>query len=60
MAEKVVLSHHERWNGDGYPQGLTGEAIPLAGRITAVADVFDALLHEPPTNTHGRQMKRCE
>ena len=32
MAEKVALSHHERWNGDGYPQGLTGEAILLAGR----------------------------
>lgn len=48
MAEKVALSHHERWNGDGYPQGLTGEAIPLAGRITSVGDVFDALLHERP------------
>ena len=48
MAAKVVLSHHERWNGDGYPQSLCGEAIPLAGRITAVAGVFDASLHEPP------------
>jgi putative two-component system response regulator len=48
MAEKVALTHHERWNGEGYPQGLAGEAIPLAGRICAVADVFDALMHERP------------
>ena len=48
MAEKVALSHHERWCGGGYPQGLAGEAIPLAGRITSVADVFDALMHERP------------
>ncbi|MEO8384049.1 MAG: HD domain-containing phosphohydrolase [Betaproteobacteria bacterium] len=48
MAEKVALSHHERWCGGGYPQGLQGEAIPMAGRITSVADVFDALTHERP------------
>ncbi len=48
MAEKVALSHHERWCGGGYPQGLAGESIPLAGRITSVADVFDALMHERP------------
>jgi len=48
IAEKVAMSHHERWDGAGYPQGLAGEAIPLAGRITAVADVFDALAHERP------------
>ncbi|HYH62353.1 MAG TPA: HD domain-containing phosphohydrolase [Solirubrobacterales bacterium] len=45
VARTIALSHHERWNGTGYPFGLRGEAIPLVGRITAVADVFDALTH---------------
>jgi putative two-component system response regulator len=48
MAEQVALTHHEKWDGSGYPNGLGGEAIPLAGRIVAVADVFDALTHERP------------
>jgi putative two-component system response regulator len=43
MAAQIALTHHERWDGGGYPIGLAGEDIPLAGRITAVADVFDAL-----------------
>jgi putative two-component system response regulator len=43
MAKRVALTHHERWDGTGYPLGLEGEAIPIEGRITAVADVFDAL-----------------
>jgi putative two-component system response regulator len=43
LARKIALSHHEWWNGAGYPLGLRGEDIPLEGRITAVADVFDAL-----------------
>ncbi len=43
MAESISLSHQERWDGSGYPYGLKGEEIPLAGRIVAVADVFDAL-----------------
>lgn len=47
-ASAIALNHHERWDGAGYPRGLTGEAIPLAGRIVAVADVFDALTHERP------------
>jgi putative two-component system response regulator len=42
--EVIALSHHEKWDGSGYPNGLSGEAIPLYGRICAVADVFDALL----------------
>lgn len=42
-AAQISLTHHEKWNGGGYPQGLAGEAIPIAGRITAIADVFDAL-----------------
>lgn len=43
LAALVCISHHERWDGTGYPTGLAGEAIPLWGRITAVADVYDAL-----------------
>ena len=43
MAEVIARTHHERWDGTGYPAGLAGEAIPLAGRITALCDVFDAL-----------------
>jgi putative two-component system response regulator len=41
--EQIALSHHEKWDGSGYPRGLSGDAIPLMGRICAVADVFDAL-----------------
>jgi PAS domain S-box-containing protein len=48
LAEEVALTHHEWWNGEGYPYGLAGEEIPLIGRIVAVADVFDALTHERP------------
>jgi putative two-component system response regulator len=43
MAKRIAVTHHERWDGAGYPLGLSGESIPLEGRITAVADVFDAL-----------------
>jgi CHASE2 domain-containing sensor protein len=43
-AEQIALTHHERWDGSGYPHGLQGEQIPLAGRICAICDVFDALL----------------
>lgn len=43
LAAQIAESHHERWDGKGYPTGLAGEAIPLAARITAVADVYDAL-----------------
>lgn len=48
LAEQIALTHHERWDGRGYPAGLRGAEIPLAGRIVAVADVFDALTHERP------------
>ena len=47
-AERVVRSHHERWDGGGYPDGLAGAAIPVEARLVAVADVFDVLLHERP------------
>jgi putative two-component system response regulator len=47
-AQAIARSHHERWDGRGYPDGLAGEAIPVHARIVAVADVFDALSHERP------------
>jgi putative two-component system response regulator len=52
VARTVALTHHERWDGSGYPRGLSGGSIPLAGRIVAVADVFDAL-------TRARVYKRA-
>jgi putative two-component system response regulator len=48
MAATIALSHHEKWDGSGYPHGLAGEAIPLESRIVAVADVFDALTSNRP------------
>ena len=48
LAAEIAASHHERWDGTGYPAGLKGEDIPLSGRIVAVADVFDALVSERP------------
>ena len=48
IAREIVLTHHEWWDGRGYPAGLSGDAIPLSGRIVALADVFDALTHVRP------------
>jgi putative two-component system response regulator len=48
LAEQIALSHHEHWDGTGYARGLAGEDIPLASRIVAIADVFDALTHGRP------------
>ena len=48
MAEEIARFHHEWWDGSGYPAGISGTAIPLAARITAIADVFDALTHQRP------------
>jgi putative two-component system response regulator len=45
---EIALTHHEHWDGTGYPTGLAGDAIPLSGRAVAVADVFDALTHPRP------------
>lgn len=51
LAESIALSHHERWDGSGYPNGLKGEDIPVEGRICAIADVFDALTSIRPYKT---------
>ena len=48
VAEQIALSHHEKWNGKGYPQGLSGDNIPLAGRIIGLADAFDAITSKRP------------
>ena len=48
LARVIAMTHHEKWNGQGYPHGLAGEDIALVGRITAIADVFDALTSERP------------
>jgi putative two-component system response regulator len=48
LAEIIALTHHERWDGSGYPKGLKGSKIPLIGRIAAIADVFDALTSKRP------------
>jgi putative two-component system response regulator len=48
VAEQIASTHHEWWDGGGYPHGLRGHDIPLAGRVVAIADVFDALTHDRP------------
>lgn len=48
LAREVVIAHHEKWDGSGYPKGISGEQIPLSARIVAIADVFDALTSERP------------
>ncbi|HPZ10197.1 MAG TPA: HD domain-containing protein [Candidatus Eremiobacteraeota bacterium] len=48
IAERIAMSHHERWDGTGYPHGLKGDSIPIEGRIVSVADVFDALTQDRP------------
>jgi len=60
VAKEIVYSHHEKWDGSGYPQGLAGEAIPLAARLMAVADVYDALISNriyKSGMTHARAMQ---
>jgi len=51
MARSIALTHHEKWDGSGYPNALRGENIPVEGRITAVSDVFDALTSDRPYKT---------
>ncbi len=48
LAAQISLTHHEKWDGSGYPNGLAGPEIPIAGRILAVADVWDALRSKRP------------
>lgn len=48
MAATIAMTHHEKWDGSGYPNGISGEEIPIEGRITAIADVFDALSSKRP------------
>jgi putative two-component system response regulator len=47
-AKVFALTHHEKWDGSGYPSGLKGEAIPVLGRLMAIADVYDALRSDRP------------
>ncbi|WPK11752.1 response regulator [Lysinibacillus louembei] len=48
MARKIAIAHHEKWDGTGYPNGISGEDIPIEARIVALADFYDALTHERP------------
>lgn len=57
FARDIALTHHERWDGSGYPNNLSGEDIPLAGRVVAIADFFDALSHDRP---YRRAYQRAE
>jgi putative two-component system response regulator len=60
MAAKIAMSHHEKWDGSGYPNGVKGEAIPLEGRICAVVDVFDALSTKRPYKPAYDWDKSCK
>lgn len=65
MAAEIAFSHHEKFNGTGYPRGLAGEAIPLSGRISALADVYDALrtrrpYKQPWTHERAAELIRSE
>lgn len=51
LAQRIALCHHERWDGNGYPNGLAGEEIPLPARIVAIVDFYDALSHARPYRT---------
>ena len=60
VARRIARSHHERWDGSGYPDGLTGDRIPLEARIVAIADVFDALTHARPYKEAWPEAKALE
>ncbi|YCO00525.1 HD domain-containing phosphohydrolase [Vibrio sp. VNB-15] len=60
LAREVVIAHHEKWDGSGYPNGISGEQIPLSARIVAIADVFDALTSERPYKRAWTISDACE
>jgi diguanylate cyclase (GGDEF)-like protein len=60
LAERIAISHHEQWNGQGYPYNLPGEVIPLEGRIVAVADVYDALTQARPYKRAWRPLEALQ
>ncbi|HYH43074.1 MAG TPA: HD domain-containing phosphohydrolase [Burkholderiales bacterium] len=59
-AQEIVYSHHERWDGSGYPQGLRGDEIPVAARLVALADVYDALTSQRPHRPAGTHDEAVE
>lgn len=59
-AKTIALTHHERWDGSGYPNGLFGKQIPLEGRIVAICDVFDALTNKRPYKRVWREKEAIE
>jgi putative two-component system response regulator len=60
MAASIALTHHERWDGRGYPCGLIGDNIPLDGRIAALADAYDAICSERPYKEPVSEDEACE
>jgi putative two-component system response regulator len=60
MGKEIAISHHERWDGSGYPYGLAGEQIPLAARIMSVCDVYDALRSKRPYKKPSEHLKALD
>jgi putative two-component system response regulator len=60
LAAEIALTHHERWDGNGYPRQLKAAQIPLSGRIVALADVFDALTHQRPYKQAWSLERACQ
>ena len=57
---EYVYSHHERWDGSGYPRGLTGEQIPLLSRILSVAEAYDRMLHRKGVMHYSTEERKAE